>query len=77
MKYILPERKPFENDKSLKAAAAAGDDDDNDDDGKVGGLARVKGKAAYAGESIDSIDIFDYIIGPHYILTKYTHYDKM
>ena len=53
LKFILPERKAFEN-KKVGAVGKSGlgtgfDDDDDEDVGKVGGHSRKRGKAAYAG----------------------------
>eukprot|EP01038_Epipyxis_sp_PR26KG_P011762 gene11762-15739_t len=48
LKYILPEKKAFENKKGAKVHAL--DDGDNDDgENKVGGTSRTRAKAAYAG----------------------------
>jgi DNA polymerase alpha subunit A len=50
LKYILPERKPMDSGASKKAPKRAEDDQEGDDEGqRVGGHARARAKAAYAG----------------------------
>lgn len=50
LKYILPEKKAFENnDKTPKVHYRGDDDDDNDGGNVVGGTSRKRAKAAYAG----------------------------
>lgn len=45
LKFVLPERKQFENNSKFKGAQ----DDDDDDEPRAGGTARKRGKAGYAG----------------------------
>eukprot|EP00602_Paraphysomonas_sp_CaronLab_P000598 CAMPEP_0185022260 /NCGR_PEP_ID=MMETSP1103-20130426/4977_1 /TAXON_ID=36769 /ORGANISM="Paraphysomonas bandaiensis, Strain Caron Lab Isolate" /LENGTH=1359 /DNA_ID=CAMNT_0027554251 /DNA_START=80 /DNA_END=4156 /DNA_ORIENTATION=+ len=51
LKYIIPERKPFDNagGKGNATKRAWDDDGDDDDMNKVGGHSRTRAKAAYAG----------------------------
>ncbi len=51
MKYILPEKKQFEDKGKGKGKSSGGDDDGGEDagDGNVGGMSRKRGKASYAG----------------------------
>jgi DNA polymerase alpha subunit A len=55
LKYILPEKKPFDNKKASHAmvvdedAAMEADNDEGGPVGKVGGTSRKRAKAAYAG----------------------------
>ena len=49
LKFILPEKKAFDNSKKSSRTNAAIEDDADDLDGKVGGMSRNKAKAAYAG----------------------------
>ncbi|CAM9549186.1 unnamed protein product [Ectocarpus fasciculatus] len=51
LKYILPEKKAFENDKGSHVAKQhhAGEEDDEPEGNQVGGTSRKRGKAAYAG----------------------------
>ena len=48
-KYILPERKPFEQNKGKGRQGFAEEEEEEEPAGKVGGTSRKRAKAAYAG----------------------------